>query len=67
MAVIKERVLASLTHPVVNRSYIAERLYGSRITKNRTKLSEKISGRKGWKDWELERLEEIFSKLKKEL
>lgn len=59
--------MASLTHPVINRSYIAEQLYGSRITKNRAKLSEKISGRKGWKDWELQRLEEIFEELKKEI
>jgi hypothetical protein len=63
MGLIQEKAF----HPAINRSYIAEKLYGSRESKNRAKLSEKMAGRKGWKDWELQRLEEIFKELKKEI
>lgn len=58
-------LIDKLKHPALNHSYIAEQLYGSRENKNRTKLSLKLSGKKGWQDWELKRLEEILAEIKK--
>ncbi len=60
-------VQEKINHPAIKLAWIAEKLYGNRDNKNRTKISEKAAGKKGWKAWELQRLEEIFVELKKEL
>lgn len=59
-------ILKKLKHPALKLAWIAEQLYGNRENKNRTKISEKAAGKKGWKQWELQRLEEIFAELAKD-
>jgi hypothetical protein len=66
-AVPDAQLLKRINHPAINHSYLAEALYGSRESKNRAKLSEKINGKKGWKEWELEKLQMILSSIGQEL
>jgi len=56
-----------IKNPIFNHSRIAELLYGSKESKNRTKVSKKVNGIHNWKEWELHRLEEIFTDLKNSL
>lgn len=66
-AVADPQLLKKINHPAINQSFLAEALYGSRESKNRAKLSEKVNGKKGWKEWELQKLKVILYQIGQEL
>ena len=67
MEELKRTISNKLKHPAIKMAWFAEQLYGSSEGKNRTKITLKVQEKKGWKEWELRRLEEVFAALKEEL
>ena len=47
------------SHPGLNKSWLAEQLWGSSEGKNRKKMSKRLSGEYQWQLEELEKLKEI--------
>lgn len=47
------------SHPGLNKSWLAEQLWGSSEGKNRTKIALRLSGKRSWQPEELEKLKLI--------
>lgn len=53
-----------LTHPAINKAYIALLLYGENTSTTRSKLMQKVGGSKKFTPAELEKLEAIREQIK---
>lgn len=61
------KVIELLKHPAINKSWVAEQLWGEASPKNRTKISLRLSLNRPWPPEDVAKLQEIFKKLKSEL